>query len=381
MKDIVWLIQHLFRITLRNKKSMLLNLGLPVIGIITTVIIFSNVGESNLQLGIVDEDQTNLSKKTVAFLKELENVELITISKSAIQQKVGSGELDGVIHLQKGFAQAIYTKHPGKIQLIAIKGAEVTGFVKAYLDQYLQHLVALVRASNGNPDTFEKLYRNYQASSFQLHTHTIQDTSYDQRMTYQTIGFLIMFMLLGAWSLTETILREKENRTYYRLLSTPVSGVKYVTANMIVNLIMMSIQILITLVGLIYVFRVETNIAFLDFLLVLWMFALIAISFSLMVLSFAKSVKSGNALHQLLIIPTCLLSGCFWPAEIMPSYILKIADFLPQRWVLSTLTELQEGTKLLDLSINILIFLLFALAFFLIAINQMSHNDDTRTFT
>lgn len=63
MKDILWLIRHLFRLTLRNKKACLSILACQLIGIVTTVIIFSNVGTPNLRLGIVNDDQTNLSKK------------------------------------------------------------------------------------------------------------------------------------------------------------------------------------------------------------------------------------------------------------------------------------------------------------------------------
>lgn len=380
MKEILWFMGHMFRIFLRNKKSMLINLALPIIGILSAVLIFSNTGEPNLQVGIVDQDQTNLSKKTIAFLKDLDKIDLVQIKATEIQKKVGSGELDCVVQLQDGFAKQIESKQTGKIQLISIKGAEVTGFVKAYLDQYVNHLVALDTAAKGNPDTFEKLYHDYQTSSFQLETHTVTDTSNHQSMTYRTIGFLTLFMLMGAWSLTENILKEKENRTFYRLLSTPVNGKKYVISNIIVNIIMMSVQILITLVLLIVVFQIDTGMTFTQLLFVLWMFALIAVGFSLMILSFAKSTTSGGALHQLIIIPTCLLSGCFWPAEIMPTYVQKIAEFLPQRWVLATITELQEGAQISNLYLNFLIFLLFALTFFLIAIYQFGRNNDTRTF-
>lgn len=380
MKEILWFIAHMFRIFLRNKKSLLINLGLPIIGVLSLVLIFHSTGDPHLQVGIVDQDQTHLSQQTIAFLKELDKVDLVLIKENEMQQKIGSGELDCVIQFEQGFEKYIQSQQTGKVHLLSIKGAEVTGWIKGYLDQYIHQLATLYQATQGDPDTFEKLYRDYRSSSFQLETQTVTDTSNHQSMTYRIIGFLILFMLMGAWSLTENILKEKENRTFYRLLSTPVSGKKYVIANIVVNLIMMSIQILITLLCLVGIFRVDTGVPFVSFLFVLWMFALIAVGLSLMILSFARSTKSGGALHQLIVIPTCLLSGCFWPAEIMPTYILKIADFLPQRWVLATITELQEGAQITELSLNFLIFLLFAVAFFLVAIYQFGRNQDTRTF-
>lgn len=59
-------------------------------------------------------------------------------------------------------AQKIWAKQHGKIELISIRRSGSTGFIKAYLNQYLQHLVSLYHASNSQPDPFEKVYRNCQ---------------------------------------------------------------------------------------------------------------------------------------------------------------------------------------------------------------------------
>ncbi|MEH7745595.1 ABC transporter permease, partial [Neobacillus drentensis] len=58
----------------------------------------------------------------------------------------------------------------------------------------------------------------------------------------------------------------------------------------------------------------------------------------------------------------------------------KIADFLPQRWTLDTLTKLQEGNAMSGLYMNFIILFAFAAAFFLIAIYRFSRNHTTQNF-
>ena len=171
-------------------------------------------------------------------------------------------------------------------------------------------------------------------------------------MTNQTIGFLIMIMLLSACSMSEIILLEKENRTYFRLLSTPINARKYLISNVIVNMIIMTIQVLITLTIMKNIFHIGINISFWEAAFVMFLFSLVAVGLSLVIISFSNSRSAASALQNLIITPTVMLSGCFWPVEVMPASLQKIADFLPQRWTLDTLTKLQEGNAFSGLYIK-----------------------------
>jgi ABC-2 type transport system permease protein len=100
----------------------------------------------------------------------------------------------------------------------------------------------------------------------------------------------------------------------------------------------------------------------------------------LSIVAFSKNTTGAGAMQNLIITPTCLLAGCFFPAEIMPATIRKIAEFLPQHWLLDALTRLQAGEAFGSLYLNMLILLAFALAFFLLAVYKFGKNNDTRMF-
>jgi ABC-2 type transport system permease protein len=85
-------------------------------------------------------------------------------------------------------------------------------------------------------------------------------------------------------------------------------------------------------------------------------------------------------LQNLIITPTCLLSGCYFPVDIMPDSVRKISNFLPQHWLLDTVDKLQHGTAFGSLTLNLAILLAFAVAFALVAIYRFGRNNDTRLF-
>ncbi|WP_438646525.1 ABC transporter permease, partial [Rhodobium orientis] len=67
-------------------------------------------------------------------------------------------------------------------------------------------------------------------------------------MTERTVGFLLMAMLFSAGSLTELLVKEKENRTYFRLLTTPITARQYVMSNVAVSMSVITCQTFLTLI-------------------------------------------------------------------------------------------------------------------------------------
>ncbi|AIK36714.1 ABC-2 type transporter family protein [Bacillus pseudomycoides] len=380
MKDILWLIQKTLSVLLKNKKGLLIIIGLPIIGSLISFSIYGNVGQGTLNIGVVNKENQYIANDTVKFLEGLNHVKVSKIKESEVEDKLTSKKLDGVITLNKGFSQSVRDGKPSHIEVASIKGDQVTGFVKSYLYNYIDNIVAISKVAQNDQSTFDNMYAGYQKSSFKVKAETLQDTSKNKDMTNQTVGYLIMFMLFSAVNLSELILKEKENRTYFRLLSTPIDGKKFILSNVAVNMIVLVVQIVVAVLFMTNVFHTNINMPFMVMIGVLMIFALVAIGMSLAIVSFAKNATSANAMQNIIITPTCLLAGCFFPFEIMPTSVQKIADFLPQRWLLDTIGKLQQGTPIADLYLNILILFAFAIAFFLIAIYKFGRNNDARNF-
>jgi ABC-2 type transport system permease protein len=380
MKDIMWLVMNTLSVTFRKKKNIIMYLCMPLIGIFISLLAYGDETKMVLHVGIVNDDPSYVTADTIHFLEGLDNLKLKKIHENDVQTNIASGNLDSVITFEKGFSDSVLKGNPNHIQLTSVKGAEVTAFVKSYLTQYIQNISSISKAADGDMALFKKLYNQYQTANFKVTNHDLKDTSKNIGMTNQTIGFLIMIMLMSAGNLSEIILSEKENRTFYRLLSTPINARKYILSNVIVNLIVMTIQVLITLTAMTTIFHININIPIWDAAVVMFLFSLISVGISLVTTAFSKNRSSAGALQNLVVMPTVMLSGCFWPVEIMPESLKKISNFLPQRWTLDTLTKLQEGNSLSGLYLHLIILVTFAIAFFLIAIFKFSKNNTTQNF-
>ncbi|MBT2699101.1 ABC transporter permease [Bacillus sp. ISL-40] len=380
MKDILWLIQNTLRVTFRKKKNIIMYLCMPLIGIFISLLVYGGDQKTILHVGIVNQDTSKITTDTIQFLKRLENVEISKITTADVQDQISSGDLDSVITFEKGYSDSVLAGEPDHIQLTSIKGAAITAYVKSYLHQYIDNIATISYVAGGNQQTFEQMYQDYQQTDYKLTTNALEDSSKNKFMTNQTIGFLIMIMLMSACNMSEIILLEKENRTYFRLLSTPINARKYIFSNVMVNMIVMTIQVLITLTIMKSIFDIGINMSFWSAAFVMLLFSLISVGISLVIVSFSNSRSAAGALQNLIITPTVMLSGCFWPVEVMPKSLQKIANFLPQRWTLDTLTKLQEGNEFSGLYLNFMILFAFAAAFFLIAVYRFSRNNSTQTF-
>ena len=142
----------------------------------------------------------------------------------------------------------------------------------------------------------------------------------------------------------------------------------------------MIVQIFITLIFMSKVFHIQIGFSLWKMFIVLILFGLISVGLSLAIVAFSKSSAGAGALENLIIVPTCLLSGCFFPVDIMPDAVRKIADFMPQRWLLDTITKLQDGKLFSHLFMNYLILIAFAVAFFFIAVYKFSRQNNVQNY-
>ncbi|MDY0395324.1 ABC transporter permease [Virgibacillus halophilus] len=354
---------------------------MPMIGIIVAFVAYGDQNSQSLSIGIIDHDRQPITAETIDYLKQMDHVDMKVLKDKEMQDALTSGHIDGAITFDHGYADSILAQKPAHVTITSIKGESVTGFVKSMLYQYMDQLTVLSEAADGDTHKFTALYKDYQQAEFQLQTTAVEDTSVDKGMTYTAVGFLIMIMLLSASNLAEIILKEKEERTYFRLLSTPITAKQFMIANTLVNLMVMIVQAMLTLLILTKGFDISLGVVFWKAAVVMILFALISVGLSLTIVAFSGSRNAVSALSNLIIMPTVMLSGCFWPVEIMPKTAQKISEFLPQRWALETLTQLQEGSKIGDLYLNFLILIAFALVFFLIATYKFSRNNNINSFS
>lgn len=381
MNNILWIVRHTLRQTFRKKGSWIVYFGLPIAGILLSMLIYGSSNGGKLHVGVLNEDGDKpITADAIHFVEGLANVKVTMTDSASLNKDIAAGKLDSGLIFEAGFADSVRGGQPEHLRIVSAKGAQVTAYVKAMLESYVGNVASIGQSTKDDPKAFDAIYADYKQASFKFDAESLKDTSKAKDMTYQSIGFLLMFLLFSAVNMCQLILKEREDRTFLRLLSSPLSARGYVLANVIVALVIQVLQIVVTLLLMKNVFGIDSGIPFGDMFGALLLFSLCAVGLSLLLTAFAKNNRNAGALQNLIITPSCLLAGCFFPAEIMPDTVRKIANFLPQHWLLDTITKLQDGHAIGSLALNLFILLGFAVLFTLVAIYRFGRNNDVRQF-
>ncbi|MDQ0062582.1 ABC transporter permease [Paenibacillus harenae] len=379
MKEMNWLVRRMALNTVKNYKMMLLYLCLPIFGILLSLSIYSNADQPPLKVGVLNLDSgEEVSADLVTYIGKLEQVEVQAIQAEEVEGLLRRGAIETAFTVPNGFADSLLTSGPANVTLASVQGSQVTPYIKTYANAYIGNLVSIGRASGGDQEKFDELYKSFLHAEFDLATNQVEDRSVSHRQSSQSVGYLVMLMLFSAVNLSSMILKEKENRTLFRLFAAPITGRAYVGANVIVNVFVMLIQIVVTLAVMTRLFHMESGIPIMQLFLLLGLFSFVAVGLSLTIVAFSTSGAAANGIQTMVIIPTSLLAGCLFPIASMPAFMQQIAQFLPQFWLLDTVSRLQQGDS--DVLLNLAILLAFALALSLTAAYKFGRNKELHSF-
>lgn len=381
MRDLLWLTRKTIISVLRKKTNIFILLILPIAAALISMAIYGGGSGAPLRVSIVNLDgEQKLTQDTISFIEQLNKVQITVTDEESMKKDIAAGNSDTSVIFKQGFAASVQNGAPDHIEMISVKGAEVTAYVKSMLHSYISNAAAIAKYAAGDQEIFESLYEEYSSQSFKLSSVKVEDTAAVKNATYQTMGFLVALMMFSSVNLTSVILKEKENRTFFRIMASPISSKSYVLSNVIVNFIMLFVQIIITVFFMKQVLHMDSGIPAIQFVAILLLFGLTAIALALLIVSFARGSRMAGALQNLIITPSCLIAGCYFPLEIMPDRFRQLSGFMPQYWLLETVDKLQNGDSLSGLYLNLLTLIGFAAALTMVAIYNFSRNKDTRTF-
>lgn len=380
MRNIFLLAGNTLKITFRKKFNIVVYLILPVLIILFVMVVYGTQ-DSKLIVGLNNKAVNGvLSKDFVNALNKQDKFKIQVVKNQEINDLVAESKVDCVITIPEDFDEGVYNASAKKIMITTIKGQEVTGWIQNYVNYYMKSLMSLSKASGGDKAIFDKLYEGFKVQTLTVNSNLVKDNSVDKSKTVHSVGFLIMFMLQGAITTSGFILKEKKEKTYFRIFSTPVNSKVYIGANMLANMCIMIVQSILVIFSSKYIFKLNTGLPDLEFLSILVIFGLVCVTFGILLVAFTSTSRQAGALATLIITPTCMLSGCWWPIEIMPNFMRQIANFLPQTWALEAIKELQSGKTYIGMAPVLGILIFFALSFFLIGMYKMRSSESVQSF-
>jgi ABC-2 type transport system permease protein len=366
-----WIIASLIiRRTIGNRKGFLILVLLPIIVISGIVGLFGKMSSDQAQIAVWNEDQSWLSQPIIDSVQDIDSYQLHMQdpSKSTIEQlkqDVYDGKWDAAIYIPSGYTQKLLVGEETAVDLFRKNEQLWSASLRITLMEEtgrLSQSVQMVAASAANPQTQEQLIRELLAMQDAGGVKVVTDRlvkPYDGAFVLG-IGLMLMFMMILVNQSIQGVMEDRNNRTMARIFSAPVRAWEIAAGNFLGCLLLGTLQLVLILGITRFVIGFDFGIAFGKLVIIMAFFLLAAVGVSSAIAGLIKKSALLGNVNNLVVIPTCMLGGCFWPVSMMPDFMQKLSNFTPQRWAIVALEQASSGASLSELGLELGILVLFA---------------------
>ncbi len=348
---------------LRNKVSLVFMLLVPGL-MISFVYGFGSWGPTNLSLGIVDLDETQLTQMLSDSLSE--KAQVYSIDEDSIRRELINGNVDYVLVLPSGFTSQIIAGSRPAITGYSIQGSDMAAPVRLNADSFVSAAASIAAAANGNADVFYQGMEHYLNGSFTLEALVHEDVRQGTDAALASMGLLAMTMMLLSSFGTLTLIQDRENRTFFRAMTTPLRLPSYMLQSILAFFLVLLGQVSVLFLLLRFGYGLSLGAHPFGLYGLMALFALLCVSMGMALASLARTTRQAGTIATLFITPMAMLGGLFWPRWLMPQFLQDIGQFLPTSWLMDAAENIVMGSPLADSLPGIAILAGFTLIFFLL---------------
>lgn len=363
------LLQSLFRRSLKNRYSLIVYTVIPILGIIIPLLIYSKNNEE-VNVLIVDHDRSFVSYLVVEEIKG--KYKKVNISDNDIDKsKVVNGDEDLLISIPNGLEKNLMNSKNINIQIIYMKESEDVYKIKEIVNESLKTINYILKITQNDEVKSKEIFDKINSINYKVNKEIV---NYDKKdLSVESLGFIILFMMIVTNSSLALILKDKNNNVDKRLVYLDIKSREYIAAQILWSFILANIQAL-TIIIFFKVNNIEITINYYKLFLIIILIWSISISFSIFSISFCRNEEQLSVINTIIVFPTCMLSGCLWPIEIMQENIQKLSLILPQRRIIMLMEQLQRGDSIYIIILNISFIILISLLLLIMGIIRIENN-------
>lgn len=318
-----------------KQKSMIFwTFILPILFIVLFASIFGNM-EYSFDVHYMDQDKSPASKD---FIKHISSVDGFNVLKETDKEKVLSdiknGKTTTFITIPKGFGSDIENGNQTNLDFYfdGTKDASqsvqpVRSVISNILNGYREGKLEGVMQSQ-----FQDQSKVNQILSPPIDLKENEITVKKINAVTQIVpGYAVMFVFFIVITMARSFSQHRESGMLARLSSTPMNRVHYVIGMWIPNVILVMIQIGVLLYFGYLVYHITLGNIFALSILA-FILALAVTSLGLFISFSAKTEQLALGITQILTLGGAALGGLWFPLDLMPGIIQKIAHVIPQYW-------------------------------------------------
>lgn len=310
---------HIFR----DRKTLLILLGMPMVQIIIFGFALTNEVK-NSHIGIVNQSSGPLANKLVERIEASRYFELYAQSSEAstVDGLFKKGKIKIALIVPPDFETGLYQQNKGSLQIIAdAADPNVATTLTNYLSAIIQDFQKEVNPNQIIP------------YSIQLDTRMLYNPQLKGAYNFVP-GVMAMVLLLVCTMMTAlTVVKEKEMGNMEILLVSPMNPIKIIIAKAVPYLLLSIINITTILLLSYFVLEVPINGSLLLLYAESILFILVSLGLGLLISSATDSQQSAMFISLIVMfLPTVMFSGFIFPIENMPLPLRFVSNIIPAKW-------------------------------------------------
>jgi len=326
MKQLLAFIRKEFYHVFRDKRTLLILFGLPVVQIILFGFALSSEVK-NIGAAVLDNAHDVQSEQIISKIRSSSyfNLKESVRDYNDIESRFKEGNIKCAIIFPNKFGADIYTKDGAKIQVIADASdpntaTTLTNYLASIINNYQQQL---------NPEA--KL-------TYQIIPETRMLYNEEQNGSLNFIPGVIalIFMIVSTALTSVAVVREKEMGTMEILLVSPFKPILVLIAKAVPYLVLSLIDFIIILLLSVYLLDVEIKGSLILIFAESILFIITCLSLGLLISNVTNSQQTAMLISMMgMMLPTMILTGFMFPLENMPKIFQILSYIVPSKYYYS----------------------------------------------
>ena len=323
MKRFIGFIQKEFYHILRDKRSLFILFGMPIVQVLLFGFAITNE-INNVDIAILDHAKDATSKEIIDKIAASKyfSIKQFIDHEAAIEPAFKKGQIKAVLNFEEDFSKKLITGNKATIQIITDAtdpntANTISNYVASILLNYQQDL------NKGAPLSYQIIPKTRLAYNPEL------------KSVFMFVPgvMTVILMLVSAMMTSISITREKELGTMEILLVSPLKPVQVILGKVVPYILLAVINAIVIILLSIFVFRMPVQGSLFLLAAESLLFIINALSLGILISTISATQQTAMMASLMgLMLPVILLSGFIFPISSMPIPLQLISNIIPAKW-------------------------------------------------
>ncbi|MDS0524266.1 ABC transporter permease [Clostridium sp. SHJSY1] len=353
------------KILLRRKSFVLTTFILPIILIFAITSLYNSA--ENLNIGVINNDKGELGHVIEDKLSNMDLSNITDLSQGDYTQSLIFHKYEMIITIDEDFTEKLLNGDLSEIKYQSLTENDTSQVIKNMLESETSSLANICNNINVNNDGITNVIKAFNEDKPDYKIENDEDAKV--KISQDSMGIIFYIIFVSASIGCGFLLEDERQGTKERALMGNIGEKQYFAGLGILFFLFAAVPS--------FEYYIISNLLDLDFgfehkillLPIILLMSLLAVSLSIMLSSIIKNKPVFTMTLSALSIPMFMLSGSFWPYDLMSITLQKIGSILPPRWIFLAIENLQKGNGISSIlpmvgGVLLLSILLFILSIF-----------------